>query len=69
MAIDLKSVANGIGDEFDCRHKTTHGQGNVGEIEWISIGDHGYTGLFQGADTGFIRTSDLRAVNPNPGPN
>ena len=35
FAIDLKEVFDTWGDENDCRYKTTHGQGNVAEIEWV----------------------------------
>ena len=63
FTIDLKEVFVTWGDEFDCRYKTTHSQGNVGEVEWVNKGGHPYTGLFEGADTGFIRTSDLGEVN------
>ena len=66
FAIDLNEVFDTKGDELDCRYKSSHSQGNVGEIEWISTGDHEYTGLFEGADTGFIRTSDIMEVNTNP---
>ena len=46
FAIDLNEVFDTKGDELDCRYKSSHSQGNVGEIEWISTGDHEYTGLF-----------------------
>ena len=26
-------------------------------MQWVSLGDHSYTGMFKGADTGFIRLS------------
>jgi len=55
--IDLADVFDEFGDEFDCRPKTAHPQGNVGKAEWRSKGDHPYTGIFQGADTGFVRLS------------
>lgn len=55
--IDLAGVFDEFGDEFDCRHKTVHPQGNVGKAEWIDFGGHEYTGIFQGADTGFVRLS------------
>jgi len=55
--IDLAGVFDEFGDEFDCRLKTVHQQGNVGKAEWIDFGGHEYTGIFQGADTGFVRLS------------
>ena len=64
--IDLNSAFDTWGDEFDCRYKTTHGQGNVGEVAWIDKGGHPYTGLFKGGDSGFIRTSDVFFQNPDP---
>lgn len=57
--IDLNTAFDYYGDELDCRFKTTHSQGNIGEVEWIDKGGHPYTGLFKGADTGFVRTSDV----------
>lgn len=66
--IDLNSVFDEWGDEYDCRFKTTHGQGNVGKVEWISNDNHRYTGIFKGGDTGYIRTSDINEVITNPGP-
>ena len=66
--IDLKEVFDTLGDEFDCRYKTSHSKGNVGEVKWIDKGGHPYTGLFKGGDTGFIRTSDVFLVNPAPSP-
>jgi hypothetical protein len=55
--IDIAGVFDEFGDEFDCRHKTVHPQGNVGKAEWKDLGGHNYTGIFQGADTGFVRLS------------
>lgn len=39
------------------RIKTIHAVGVVQKIRWVSIGDHGYTGIFQGDDYGLIRYS------------
>lgn len=64
--INLNSIFNEWGDEYDCRNKTTHGKGNVGKVEWISLKNHNYTGMFKGGDTGYIRTSVLGEVNLNP---
>ena len=46
-----------IGDEMDCREKIVHMQGNVAKVQWIDFEEHNYTGIFQGADTGFVRLS------------
>ena len=55
--LDLDSIFDEIGDEVDCRIKAFHSQGNVGKAEWRNLGGHAYTGIFQGADTGFVRLS------------
>lgn len=60
--IDLVGVFDEFGDEFDCRHKTVHPQGNVARAEWRNLGGHDYTGVFQGADTAFVRLSTQRPV-------
>ena len=46
-----------------CRHKTTHPQGVVAKINWENVGGHPYTGMFKGADTGYVRLSSAAAVN------
>lgn len=60
--MDMNTVFDESGDEFDCRLKTVHPQGNVGKAEWKDLGGHDYTGIFQGADTGFVRLSTQRPV-------
>lgn len=60
--IDTDAVYDEFGDEFDCRLKTVHSQGNVGKAEWRDLGGHEYTGIFKGADTGFVRLSTSRSV-------
>lgn len=60
--IDLVGVFDEFGDEFDCRHKTVHPVGNVGKAEWRNLGGHSYTGIFEGADTGYVRLSTQRPV-------
>lgn len=60
--IDVDAVYDEFGDEFDCRLKTVHSQGNVGKAEWRDLGGHEYTGIFKGADTGFVRLSTSRSV-------
>ena len=61
LNIDMTSPFDTLGDEFDCRNKSGHSFGNVAKVEWRDFGDHNFTGMFKGADTGFIRTSDLVA--------
>ena len=53
-----------FGDEFDCRGKFFHSQCNIGKATWVSKGQHPYTGMFTGADTGFVRLSTTRAIVP-----
>lgn len=64
MKIDVASVFDEWGDELDCRLKTIHSQGNVAKAELVSYGDHPYTGLFTGADTGFVRLSTVLPIVP-----
>ena len=65
FAIDLNEVMDIKGDELECRYKTTHPNGVVGEVKWISNGNHPYTGLFEGG-AGFIRMSDVLVPNEKP---
>ena len=54
-----------------CRHKVTHAQGDVAKIQWEDLGGHSYTGMFKGADTGFVRLSVAKPVDtttPSLGP-
>ncbi|KAL6052660.1 hypothetical protein QOT17_018455 [Balamuthia mandrillaris] len=46
------------------REKLIHSVGATGLFKWKSIGNHNYTGLFQGADYGVIRLS--AAAKPDP---
>ena len=62
MKLDVHTAFDEWGDEFDCRLKTVHSQGNVAKAEWINYGGHPYTGMFEGADTGFVRLSTLVPV-------
>jgi hypothetical protein len=44
----------------------------VGKVEWIDLGNHSYTGIFKGADTGYVRISsaapvDTKTPNMKPG--
>ena len=45
------------------RGKYIHTVGVVGQVEWVNLGGHPYTGIFQGATTGFVRAS--LAVKPS----
>ena len=50
------------GDELECgftgcRNKTIHAVGDVAKIKWTSLGAHPYTGVFKGADSGYVRMS------------
>ena len=62
--IDHSVVFDEFGDEFDCRNKTGHTQGNIARIEWRNIEGHHYTGIFEGADTGFARLNVQFPVIP-----
>ena len=64
--IDVDTVFDERGDEIECRKKTVHSQGNIGRAEWVSVGDHDYTGVFEGGDTGFVRLSSSIGVDRNP---
>ena len=57
FTMELDAVYDEIGDEFDCREKVVHSQGNIGKAIWFDLGGHDYTGIFQGADTGYVRLS------------
>lgn len=73
-----KPVFDTVGDELECkwdgcRNKTIHAQGMVGRIVWENNGmQHPYSGMFTGADSGFIRMSvakptDTKTPNLAPG--
>ena len=64
MSLDMDVVFDEFGDEFDCRSKYTHSQGNIGKATWVSKGQHPYTGMFTGADTGFVRLSTPKGIIP-----
>ena len=36
----------------------------VAKIEWVSSGDHPYTGMFKGSDAGYIRMSIAKPIVP-----
>ena len=60
--VDVDRTFDEHGDEFDCRVKATHAQGNVGKASWVDLEGHDYTGIFQGADSGFVRLSPFTQV-------
>merc|ERR1712215_37840 len=39
------------------RKKYIHSIGTVGQVEWRNLGDHPYTGIFEGATQGIVRFS------------
>merc|ERR1711887_164922 len=49
---------------YGWRKKYIHTVGVVGKVEWRSVGDHPYTGIFQGASQGIIRLSLAREPSP-----
>merc|ERR1712098_682542 len=59
-----------MGDELptawtgNTRQKYIHSVGNVATVEFVSTGDHPYTGIFKGAQHGVIRLS--MAAEPDP---
>jgi len=40
----------GKGILFGTRGKYIHTVGTIGQAEWVSKGNHSYTGIFEGAD-------------------
>ena len=66
--MDQAPVFDTLGDEMPCywdgcRNKTIHAHGNVAKIEWKSVGNHPYTGMFKGADAGYARLSVAKPVS------
>ena len=62
LIVDQAPVFDTLGDEMPCywdgcRNKTIHSRGTIAKIEWKSVGNHPYTGMFRGADTGYARCS------------
>ena len=51
-------MPDGLATATPRRKKLVHTKGVVGTVEWVSNGEHDYTGLFQGADYGIVRLSD-----------
>merc|ERR1719228_1602409 len=42
---------------YGWRNKYIHTVGTVGQVEWRNLGDHPYTGIFEGATQGIVRFS------------
>lgn len=42
---------------YGWRKKYIHTVGTVGQVEWRNLGDHPYTGIFEGAAQGIVRMS------------
>jgi hypothetical protein len=61
MGESVRVSFEGVSDIFpEERKKWIHSVGVTGGIKFESTGDHGYTGLFQGADHGLIRFSSAK---------
>lgn len=50
---------------FGLRNKLIHSVGTVAKVEWKSVGDHEYTGIFRGATQGYIRLSSAKEPTPD----
>merc|ERR1712088_1082702 len=46
-----------LGWTGNVRQKYIHTVGTVGKVEWVDMGGHPYTGIFQGASQGIARLS------------
>ena len=56
---------NTEGDELPLlRRKFIHTVGTVGKVEWVDMGGHPYTGIFQGSREGITRLSLAREPTP-----
>jgi len=62
-SVERSSIFDEVGDEFDCRSKAFEGVGNVAKASWRSVGDHSYTGIFRGGDSGFVRLATSTPVD------
>ena len=68
LIISQAPVFDTPGDELPCtsngcRVKTIHSQGNVAKIQWVDLGGHNYTGMFNGSDFGYVRMSTAAPVD------
>lgn len=60
---DLRNVFDEKGDEHSCDYKSSHSKGGtVARVKYESTHTHPYTGIFKGADSGFLRTSDVTVI-------
>ena len=70
MFEDMCPTFNTEGDQLplgwlgNVRQKYIHTVGTVGKVEWVDLGGHPYTGIFQGASHGIARLS--LAQEPSP---
>ena len=70
MFEDMCPTFNTKGDQLplgwtgNVRQKYIHTVGTVGKVEWVDLGGHPYTGIFQGASQGIARLS--LAQEPSP---
>jgi hypothetical protein len=78
MFEDMCPTFNFEGDQMivawtgNTRRKYIHPVGAVGRVEWVDLGDHPYTGIFQGSTEGITRFSlalqpDEALLNTAPG--
>ena len=72
LLVGQNEVFDVKGDEFDCnwvgcRNKTFHSIGLVAKSKWVSVGDHPYTGVFRGSDTGYMRYSNATPIDKQRG--
>eukprot|EP00928_Gymnodinium_smaydae_P055383 TRINITY_DN38943_c0_g1_i1.p1 TRINITY_DN38943_c0_g1~~TRINITY_DN38943_c0_g1_i1.p1 ORF type:complete len:410 (-),score=70.34 TRINITY_DN38943_c0_g1_i1:244-1473(-) len=68
MAESVMVSFNSSADVFpEKRKKYIHSVGVVGGVRFDSSGDHGYSGLFQGAEHGVIRFSSAKEPTKNGG--
>lgn len=63
---DIQVTFDWEGDAMpEGRLKIVHAQGTVTRINYQSIGDHPYTGIFKGAQHGIMRISEVSRTNPS----
>jgi len=54
-----------LGWTGNVRQKYIHTVGAVGKVEWVDMGGHPYTGIFQGASQGIARLSLAQEPSPD----
>lgn len=72
LIVDEDPVFDTPGDELvcgwtGCRNKSIHAQGSVAKAIWHDLGGHPYTGIFKGADAGYVRLSVAKPTITIPG--